>query len=275
MVDFLEGDHDQPIITGRTYHANNKPPYKLPEHKTRMSIKSKTHKGKGFNELRFEDENGREEIFVHAQRDRNEITERDYTHLVKQHRVEKTQGEKSSIIDCNNIKMVRRNDTSIVQGSYSILVGKSDPNSIEHRGMTSFKDEAGASLKSIGLGTIRTAGSNELTLTAAGDVRIDSDEDLQITGKSSTSISSSGSVTVDSGKKLSLTGKTIRASSTDEILIHSAKSIKLICGKSCIELKEDGSIKIDGVNLEIDLAGKANVTTGSLIGLKSNKIKIN
>ncbi|MDG2946915.1 type VI secretion system tip protein TssI/VgrG, partial [Bisgaard Taxon 10/6] len=54
IVDFLEGDPDQPIITGRTYHSTTEPPYNLPAHKTRMSIKSKTHKGSGFNELRFE-----------------------------------------------------------------------------------------------------------------------------------------------------------------------------------------------------------------------------
>ena len=69
IVEFLEGDPDQPIVTGRTYHAYNVPPYKLPAEKTKMSIKSKTHKGEGFNELRFEDEAGKEQIFIHAQMD--------------------------------------------------------------------------------------------------------------------------------------------------------------------------------------------------------------
>ena len=69
IVDFLEGDPDQPIITGRTYHTVNVPPYKLPGGRTRMVIKSKTHKGTGFNELRFEDENNKQEIFIHAEKD--------------------------------------------------------------------------------------------------------------------------------------------------------------------------------------------------------------
>jgi len=69
IVNFLEGDPDQPIIMGRTYDAVNKPPYALPQHKTRMSIKSKTHKGTGFNELRFEDKKGQEEVFIHAEKD--------------------------------------------------------------------------------------------------------------------------------------------------------------------------------------------------------------
>ncbi|WP_299490895.1 type VI secretion system tip protein TssI/VgrG [uncultured Shewanella sp.] len=74
IVSFLEGDPDQPIITGRTFHATNVPPYVLPSHKTRTVIKTQTHKGKGFNELRFEDEATREQIFVHGQKDLDIIT---------------------------------------------------------------------------------------------------------------------------------------------------------------------------------------------------------
>lgn len=73
IVEFMEGDPDQPIITGRTYHAGNKSPYPLPANKTRMVIRSDTHKsGIGapkFNEISFEDENGEKNIFVHAQKD--------------------------------------------------------------------------------------------------------------------------------------------------------------------------------------------------------------
>ncbi|GKV92933.1 type VI secretion system tip protein VgrG [Pectobacterium aroidearum] len=68
IVSFLEGDPDQPIITGRTFHATNPSPYPLPANKTRTTLRSKTHKGKGFNELSFEDATDNEEIFLHAQK---------------------------------------------------------------------------------------------------------------------------------------------------------------------------------------------------------------
>ena len=71
IVSYLNGDIDRPIITGTVYNGNNRPPLNLPTEKTRMTIKSKTHKGDGFNELRFEDENGKEEVFIHAQKDMN------------------------------------------------------------------------------------------------------------------------------------------------------------------------------------------------------------
>jgi type VI secretion system secreted protein VgrG len=82
IVSFLDGDPDQPIITGRTYHATNTPPYSLPEHKTRTTLKTKTHKGEGSNELRFEDEAGEEQIYVHAQKDLDLLTENNRTEVV-------------------------------------------------------------------------------------------------------------------------------------------------------------------------------------------------
>ncbi|CDG19432.1 type VI secretion system Vgr family protein [Xenorhabdus doucetiae] len=69
VVDFLHGDPDQPIVTGRTYHASNIPPGKLPGSKTQMAFRSKTHKGEGYNELLFEDAKGSELLSLHAQKD--------------------------------------------------------------------------------------------------------------------------------------------------------------------------------------------------------------
>lgn len=69
LVDFCEGDPDQPIIVGRTYHAVNQPPHTLPANKTRTVFRSESHKGKGFNEIAFEDEANSEFIYLHAQKD--------------------------------------------------------------------------------------------------------------------------------------------------------------------------------------------------------------
>ena len=63
IVEFLEGDPDRPIITGRVYNAEAMPPYGLPAEATQSGIKSDCTKGGGgFNELRFEDKKGSEEV---------------------------------------------------------------------------------------------------------------------------------------------------------------------------------------------------------------------
>ncbi len=72
IVEFLEGDPDCPIITGRVHNADQKPPYELPANATRTGIITHSSKGGGkdnFNELRFEDKKGSEQVFVHAEKD--------------------------------------------------------------------------------------------------------------------------------------------------------------------------------------------------------------
>ncbi len=68
IVDFLNGDPDQPIIMGRTYHQENRTPGSLPGTKTQMTIRSKTYMGSGFNELKFDDATVREQVYIHAQK---------------------------------------------------------------------------------------------------------------------------------------------------------------------------------------------------------------
>jgi type VI secretion system secreted protein VgrG len=69
IVDFLEGDPDQPIVTGRVYNGECMPPYTLPDLATRTILKSSSSKGGGgFNEIRLEDKKDSEQIFIHAQK---------------------------------------------------------------------------------------------------------------------------------------------------------------------------------------------------------------
>lgn len=85
IVEFLEGDPDAPIVTGSVYNGENKPPYKLPGQMTRWGLKSRSSKGGGtsnFNELRFDDKKGSEEIYVHAEKDQTLYTKKRRTEFV-------------------------------------------------------------------------------------------------------------------------------------------------------------------------------------------------
>nr|WP_269468547.1 type VI secretion system tip protein TssI/VgrG [Alteromonas sp. ASW11-130] len=78
IIDFEEGDPDRPLIIGRVHHGDNRSPYKLPDRKTVSTLKTNSSKGgEGFNELRFEDEKGKEQIFVHAERNMDERIKKD------------------------------------------------------------------------------------------------------------------------------------------------------------------------------------------------------
>ena len=69
IVEFLEGDPDRPIITGRVYNGSSMPPYGLPDNATMSTLKSNSSRGGGgFNEIRFEDKKDKEQVFIHAER---------------------------------------------------------------------------------------------------------------------------------------------------------------------------------------------------------------
>ena len=115
IVSFLDGDPDQPIITGRTYHATNTPPYALPEHKTRTTLKTKTHKGEGSNELRFEDEADQEQIYVHAQKDLDLLTENNRTEVIR--------NDSHLTVDNHQFSHVKAADHCTTDGESRVSVG--------------------------------------------------------------------------------------------------------------------------------------------------------
>ena len=114
IIQYVNADPDQPLIIGRTYSGDQLPPYDLPQHKTRMTIKSQTHKGNGFNELRFEDELGKEEVFIHAQRDQNNVVGNDETTRVGRNRVEQVGHDEQSSIGNDLREEIGRDHTRLV-----------------------------------------------------------------------------------------------------------------------------------------------------------------
>lgn len=103
IVDFLEGDPDRPIITGRVYNAEQMPPYDLPAEMTKSTIKSHSSKGgDGFNELRFDDKKGSEQVFLHAEHNQDNRVKNDSLEwvgkdrhlIVTSNQIEKVEGDK-------------------------------------------------------------------------------------------------------------------------------------------------------------------------------------
>jgi type VI secretion system secreted protein VgrG len=102
VVQFLEGDPDQPIITGCVYNPTTMPPYDLPDEKTKSTLKSNSSQGGGgFNEFRFEDKSGEEQIFIHGEKnldiriknDAKQIIQNDHHVIVENNEYEKVKGD--------------------------------------------------------------------------------------------------------------------------------------------------------------------------------------
>jgi type VI secretion system secreted protein VgrG len=139
VVTFVEGDPDRPIVTGSLYNGQNRPPYPLPDEKTKSTIKtSSSPGGNGFNELRFEDASGSEEIFIHAQKDFNEVVLNDHNTTVGNNQtnnvdVDQTQtvhGKQSETIDGNQEMTVGGNRTVHVVGDFDETIDATETRTV-------------------------------------------------------------------------------------------------------------------------------------------------
>jgi len=167
IVSFLEGDPDRPIITGRVYNAEQDVPYPLPDHQTVSTFLSRSSKGGGtsnFNELRFEDKMGSEQIFINAEKDMDQRVENDSREfigndrslIVTQHQKEKVGGDQHSQVTGNRNEKVGQN--------LSLQVGQ---NLYEKTG-TNFAHEAGQEIHlKAGMDVVIEAGV-QLTIQASG-----------------------------------------------------------------------------------------------------------
>ena len=187
IVSFLDGDPDQPIITGRTYHATNTPPYALPEHKTRTTLKTQTHKGEGSNELRFEDEADKEQIYVHAQKDLDLLTENNRTEVIK--------NDSHRTVENNAFSHIKGNDHCTVDGEKRESVGGDCSQNV-----------AGTFHQKSGKGTLSEAGT-EVHHKAGAKVVLDAGAELTISaGGSLLKLDPSGVTLAGPGIKLNSGG---------------------------------------------------------------------
>jgi type VI secretion system secreted protein VgrG len=118
VVDFLEGDPDRPLITGRVCNADQMPPYELPKDQTRSTIKSRTLKGgaDNFNELRFEDKKGSEQLFLHAERDMDWRVKNDSREFVGK--------DRHLVVKGNLLEVVEKDQHAQVKGERREKIGK-------------------------------------------------------------------------------------------------------------------------------------------------------
>ncbi|OTA20045.1 Rhs element Vgr family protein [Xenorhabdus beddingii] len=138
IVSYLNGDIDRPIVTGCNYNGRNSPPLDLPAQKTRTTFKTKTHKGDGFNELRFEDAKGSEEVYIHAQKDmntrvlNNRTTQVDVDHTEQVGRDQKLTVIRDQFQDIQRSRqtVIKQDDDESVSGHQTLRVEKNQSSTI-------------------------------------------------------------------------------------------------------------------------------------------------
>lgn len=179
IVDFLEGDPDRPIITGRVYNADHMPPYALPDNKTISTILTSSSKdGGGANELRFEDKKGSEQVFIHGQKNIHIRSLRDTVVSIGSETDDGPVGDYHTTVEKemrewvkdNRSRKVDKDEAIAVDGSRSITVG----GDVEEKTGGDQKKEIGGSYSDkVGADFIIEAGSAVSLKGPGGFVLID------------------------------------------------------------------------------------------------------
>ena len=174
IVHFLEGDPDQPIITGCVYNADSMPPYTLPDEKTKSTLKTNSTKGGGgFNEFRIEDKKGSEQIFIHGEKNLDIRIKNDAMELINRDRHLIVEQDQIEMVDRDKHLTVKGNQNEKIQGAYSKDVGSN----IQEKAGQKYAVDAGSEVHikagmtaTIEAGTMLTlkVGGNSLCLNSAG-----------------------------------------------------------------------------------------------------------
>ena len=224
IIQYFDGDPDQPIAIGRAYREANLPPYELPKHKTRMTIKSQTHKGDGFNELRFEDEKGLEEIYVHAEKDQNIHVNHNETTFVGNDRSERVDHNETISIGDHRTEDVGKNETIQIGANRSVTIGGNKAETI-----------ALAKAETIGLAKALSIGAAYQTSVGAA---------------MNTSVGLSQSEQVGIHKSV-VVGKKFTIDAGDEFTVT--------VGKSTLTMKSDGTVLINGRTFDFSATGAVQI----------------
>jgi type VI secretion system secreted protein VgrG len=307
IVDFLEGDPDRPIITGRVYNAAEMPPYDLPANQTQSGVKSRSSKGgspANFNEIRFEDKMGSEMLTIHAEKDQEISVEHDEAHSVGHDRTKSIVHDETTSVGNNRTESVGANEkiaiavnrTETVGANESITIGANRTISV---GASETATVALQRTHTVGVNeTITVGAAQEITVGAAQTITVGAvqtetvgaDQTINVGANRSVTTGSNQTVTVGAaasmtiggdetrtvaGGRKSSVGKDDAVEIANNLLINAGDSIVIQTGSASITMKKDGTITIKGKDIAVDGSGEINVKASSNLVMKGSKITQN
>lgn len=197
IVDFHEGDPDQPVITGRVYNAEQMPPYDLPANMTQTGIKSRSSKkgtSANYNEIRFEDKKGAEEVVVHAERNMSTTVEVDDTQSVG--------NDRTITVDGKHTEKIKK-DTSItiLEGFHSTTVEKGDQSNTVNTGNQTNLVSKGNQVNKVDAGTQQNTVKGDITVeSTSGEYKLTSPKKITLQVGGSSIVIEPGNITITSPK---------------------------------------------------------------------------
>ena len=243
VVEFLEGDPDRPLITGSVYNADHIPPYALPDNKTQSTIKSLSSKGgNGFNELRFEDKKGSEQIFIHGEKDEDVRIKNDSREWIG--------NERHLIVKKNQFELVETNKHSTVTGDRLSLTEGDRGDTV--KGDQSASIDGSDHLTVSGDQLAKVAGDKHLTVT--GNINTKADQSVSLKVGMDTLSKTGMNYAVDAGMSVHIKGGMT-------VVIEAGMQLSLKVGGNFIDIGPAG-VTIQGTMVMINSGGAAGSGSG-------------
>ena len=283
VVDFLEGDPDQPIIIGRVYNAEQMPPYELPANMTQSGMKTRSSKSgtpDNFNEIRFEDLKGSEQLFIHAEKNQDIEVENDETHWVGHDRKKTIDNDETTHVKHDRTETVDNNETITVHGERREKVDKDETigiggNRTENVGKNENISIEKNRTESVGENETVDIGKNQ-TINVGGNrtLAVVKDESISVSGSRTDEVTKDESLQIGKNRKAEIAendslevGKKLTVGAGDQIVIQT--------GSASITMKKDGTITIKGKDITLEGSGKIKINASSDVNIKGSKVTQN
>ena len=257
LVSFINGDMDYPIITGSVVNEAKQPNYDLPANKTQSGIRTRSTPGgtaNNFNELRFEDKMGKEEVYLQG--------EKDWNILIKNDKGQTIGHDEKLLVKNDRTKNVDHDQKETIGNNKDITVVKDHTESIGENMVVK-----------IGQNLSETTGENKTvsvgkdlneTISQNAVIHTEQNRSLTVGANSTERIENDLSTTVGNNRKLGVGGN-LSMAVNNKTMISSGEEITFVCGAATIVLKSSGKILINGSDLS--LLGSGNVVVkGQKIG---------
>lgn len=281
VVTYLEGDPDRPLVTGTVYNGTNPIPYG-PDEKTKSTLKSNSYKGGGgFNEIRFEDHKGMQEVYIRAERHHNTLVRRgnrtalllaaedekvkDELTIVKGDRITTYQeGDETHTLTKGNQTITLtegHQDIALTKGNQTITLTEGNQTTTLTKGNQSTTLTEGNQETTLSKGnqTTHLAQGERHTQVQGGDETHDNEKNFSHTVQQNYTLTVQGDLTIDvTGKVLFKAGKTIEFNSGD---------------KTTLTTGTDYQIQV-GANHMLNVASNAQLQIGALFQAQSGSAVI-
>lgn len=271
VVDFLNGDPDFPLITGRVYNASNMPPWELPGNATQMGLMSRsTPQGdpNNANAIRFEDKMGAEQLWIHAERNQDIEVEKDETHWVGQDRKKTIDRDETVNVKRDRTETVDRDETITVHGQRTETVDKDETITIHQNrkervdlnenvsiGVDRSEDVGNNETISIGQNRSVTIGGNKFETVALAKAETIGLAKALTTGLAyQVTVGAAMNTTVALSQSQQI-GMSKHTDVGKKYTIRAGDELEIVVGKASLLMKSDGTVLINGSNFNFTASG--------------------